>query len=73
MRLFHQHKWVEKERFVTPQWRIEKITGGAPEQLTREIIFGITTILYHCSICQKIKTVEILGKSREEDVKQEED
>jgi len=66
MKLFHRHNWIEIERFETPPTEISSVSGGAPERTIRELVFGITTILYRCSICSGIKTVEILGKTRGE-------
>lgn len=56
----HRHIWVEDERFHAPP--TEKDVNGVSTKGLYRAIFGITTTLYHCAVCGKIKTVEILGK-----------
>lgn len=64
--MFHKHKWVELERFWAPSRENVKIPAWVLEESMTQIFFGVTTILYKCSICPKIKTVEVLGQSLKE-------
>ena len=67
--MFHfRHRWVEMERFQSlPAMKlsIEEFSGGSETiKLMEQAIHGTTTILYRCCVCNDIKTVELLGKSK---------
>lgn len=62
MNIFHKHKWVEQERFyVSPNSMLQEVCVPSAK-LLKELTFGVTTVLYRCENCNKIKVVEILGK-----------
>ena len=64
MSLFHQHNWQEIERFYAPPIR-EAFTFDGSNQEINKILFGVTTIVQKCKICNEINKVEILGKKNE--------
>jgi len=60
--MLHRHKWIEVERFhAKPLTKIE--LEGASAHLLERLLFGVTTIKFKCSKCQKMKFQEVLGKS----------
>ena len=58
--MFYQHKWIKiKETYAppaNPMWQ-----SASPEMWER-ITHGVTTILWECSICNKNKREEMLGR-----------
>ena len=60
---FHKHKWKEVERFYTQSYDGTRSISGAGQDLLRQVIFGMTTILYRCDKCHEMLSIEILGKS----------
>ena len=64
--MFHRHAWVETERvFVKPPASIGSFKS-ADEELAHQVLFGVTTILYKCTKCGQVRTVEVLGDARRE-------
>ena len=61
MIFFHKHNWKEILRTETPPVKISKAKGSSDNLLER-ICFGLTTILWECKECQKIRKEEMLGK-----------
>ena len=56
----HRHNWVKiKETYVEPR-TFESASISA--YLAERILAGLTTILWECSICHKIRKEEMLGK-----------
>jgi hypothetical protein len=67
LKMFHKHKWVEIERFYAEGINIKKISsGGYDLDEFHKMASGLTTIIYRCSACLKMRTEEILGKSMKE-------
>lgn len=66
MKLFHKHKWVEKERFYAPPDRSSWDAKRPTQEFLEAIFFGLTTILYECQGCGKLKTVKVIGQSLKE-------
>lgn len=58
----HTHNFQESERFFTTNSPNLIDFSGNAKALER-LAFGVTTILYRCTICGKPKTVEIAGGS----------
>lgn len=57
--MWHKHDWVKiKETYAPPSTNWTKITGDG----YNKIVQGVTTILWECSICNKIRREEMLGK-----------
>ena len=59
MSIFHKHKWKEIARTYAGK------DGGdisGTGRLVERVILGLTTILWECKECQKIKREEMLGK-----------
>ncbi len=60
--IFHKHKWVIiKETYAQPAtqgkfWDFREL---------RELQCGLTTILWECSVCGKIRKKEMLGKEKD--------
>lgn len=63
MRLFHKHNWIKiKETYAPPANRKYKAKGFINDNTPEKLAFGVTTILWECSICKKIRKEEMLGK-----------
>ena len=66
MKLFHEHQWEIISKIYAPP--VNTILSGVEtndmETLNR-MMFGLTTIIFQCSICQKIRKEEMLGKEEE--------
>jgi hypothetical protein len=59
--LFHKHRWIKiKETYAEPV-PLDEISGVSSEEL-HGLTSGVTTILWECEICQKIRREEMLGK-----------
>ena len=58
--VFHNHQWVEVERFSTRPVGSFRGGEGRPTEDFERLLLGVTTILYRCE-CGEIKTVEVLG------------
>ena len=61
--IWHRHRFVEVERFVSRLDSLTRLSGGNPEKVL-EAILGSTTILYRCEKCTKNKTRIIAGISQ---------
>lgn len=59
----HQHKWEEKERFFAHGLDKYEGRGFFEQEEIERMMLGVTTILYKCE-CGQVKTVEILGNSK---------
>ena len=62
MNIFHKHNWVIiRETYYSPR----DVSGikVISDYLLERIIEGVTTILWECSTCKKIRKEEMLGKS----------
>ena len=60
--LFHRHQWKEIARTHCGGVAKMKGTGYCSEHLFERMMFGVTTILWECEKCHKIKREELLGK-----------
>lgn len=59
--MFHKHKWIKiKETYAEPR---ENISGrGFSQDFVKFATFGVTTVLWECEICQKIRKEEMSGR-----------
>ena len=68
MKIWHRHSWTEIERIYARPRKItdliDEALAGLSEDLARQLLFGVTSIIYRCSECGAIKTVEVLGKAQ---------
>lgn len=64
--MFHKHKWDEMERFYAPPSNLIGRLKNCEPLLFQQLQQGFTTIRFECTVCGKIKTEEILGKSLKE-------
>lgn len=68
MIFFHRHSWTEIERIYARPRKIttliDEALTGMSEDLARQLLFGVTTIVYRCSECGAIKKLEVLGKAQ---------
>ena len=70
--LFCKHNWVKVKETYAPSLieqgsqRIGK-TDACRESIM--LLMGVTTILWECSICKKIRKEEMLGKTKEEEIR----
>lgn len=56
--MFHRHEWVEKARTYYPP---QSLAVRCSEYLAERIMAGVTTIMWECSKCHKIRREEMLG------------
>jgi hypothetical protein len=59
--MFHRHKWAEIARTYAPpapKWKGDNIIEPTLEKL----MLGVTTIVWECSVCHKIRKEELLGE-----------
>lgn len=60
--MIHKHNWIKiKETYAYGQ---SINTEGISSTNCERLLFGLTTILWECSICQKIRKEEMLGKEK---------
>ncbi len=62
MNIFHKHKWVKIKETYAPPRETAEFTGGSPD-FAQRITFGLTTLLWECEDCKKIRKEEMLGSS----------
>lgn len=58
---FHKHNWVKIKETYAPPFK-GKIT--ADMETLQKLTFGVTTLLWECSICKAIKKEEMLGETK---------
>lgn len=63
MKLFCKHEWKEIARTYAPSIGQLRSTKGYASKEFLKSLRGITTILWECQKCQKIRREELLGKS----------
>lgn len=65
--ILHKHKWVKiKETYAEPG---EEVRGrGMSQDFIKSLMFGLTTILWECEICHKIRKEEMLGRDSHADL-----
>lgn len=61
--IWHRHSWTEIERMYARPCKIKMSEAAIDEDLLRQMLFGVTTIIYRCSVCGAIKKLEVLGKA----------
>ncbi len=59
--MFHKHNWIKIETTYAPPVSNMFSVEGNWSETVEKLKFGLTTILWECSICQKIRKVEMLG------------
>ena len=61
MSIFHKHNWIIiKETYAPPH---DSYVKSAQSAYFERAFKGLTTILWECSTCKKIRKEEMLGKS----------
>lgn len=60
--MFHTHIWKEKLRTQTTPMNSIKGLTSVSEYFLERIVLGVTTILWECEVCQKLRKEELLGK-----------
>lgn len=60
--MFHRHKYHAIERIYAPPTKLEA-DARMSELLAERLLFGQTTIVFQCSTCSKITTIEAIGKT----------
>ena len=66
--MFHRHNWVKiKETYAEPlaDLEVKRVRGRKALETVKQASFGVTTILWECSICQKLRKEEMLGKEKD--------
>lgn len=58
--MFHKHKWKEIARTYAKSLPEQGATSI--ERASDKHIFGFTTIMWECEVCQQIKKEELLGR-----------
>ena len=57
--MFHKHNWViSKTTYASP---VNLGLKGVSQELGQRLLFGLTTFLWECSICKKLRKEEMLG------------
>jgi len=59
---FHRHKWTIVERSYVKSIPLPT-NLKCSEQMAERMLFGLTSYIYECSACGKIRKEELLGKS----------
>jgi hypothetical protein len=59
--MFHKHKWKEIARTYSES-KIESLDRARATLFFEKLIHGVTTILWKCEECQRIRKEELLGK-----------
>ena len=63
--MLHCHRFTEIERVYTG--RLKKATGDLTfdsDATLERILYGVTTIISRCCVCQKLDKLEVLGDAR---------
>ena len=60
--LFHKHNWVEIARAHAPGFVGDFRMENADLHFIERMKLGVTTIIWECSVCKKIRKEEMLGK-----------
>lgn len=61
----HKHNWVKiKETYAAPNDNVTSMHGTGSDIVNDmlKLKMGLTTVLWECSICQRIRKEEMLGK-----------
>ena len=60
--MFCKHNWKEIAKTFSGTAKVSNIAGGVnPEEIER-LVFGVTTIIWECQKCHKLRKEELLGK-----------
>lgn len=62
--MFHAHKFKEQQRVYVPPVSRKIEVGRASEDMMHTIMFGVTSIMFKCEICGKVKESRLLGDHR---------
>lgn len=67
--MFCKHEWLEiKETYAPPKGHlVERLRGVNVSDFFERLIYGVTTILWECKKCHKIRKEEMLGKGVKDD------
>lgn len=58
--MFHKHKW--KKITITYAPNIRELGMISGDRLSPEELQGVTTILWECEVCQRLRKEIMLGK-----------
>lgn len=60
MAWFHKHEWQRDSATYAPGTELQSVKGCTADEAMR-IMSGVTTFVYKCQECGKLKKVECLG------------
>jgi len=69
--MFHKHDWDVVERTYVPPCSFPGVDmqGCGPDDLNRllaQAVGGLTTILWECRICHRLRQEQMLGKKEQQ-------
>ncbi len=62
MSWFHKHEWERIDVAHAPAQMDLEVKGNMSGDTALKLAYGVTTFIYKCEVCGKLKKIECLGK-----------